>query len=154
MKTKLTSTEAENVLQKRCSGGISYVFLGVLHRCFTGIISRICVDFQNTFFLEQLSNAAWVVLSTSTEDYEFWMFMHIWDKLFKNRPSKICAIHPLKNFIWSILEYFVPYMEIVSNKNCRNFLAWKCHFLYFEFRFFFYFLVWYFTERFWNNLTK
>ena len=128
MKTKLTSTEAENVLQKRCSGGISYVFLGVLHRCFTGIISRIWAGFQNTFFLEQLSNAAWVVLSTSTEDYEFWMFMHIWDKLFKNGPSKICGIHPLKNFIWSILEYFVPYMEIVSNKNCRNFLAWKCHF--------------------------
>ena len=31
-----------------------------------------------------------------------------WDTLFKNRPSKICGGQPLKNFTWSILEYFAP----------------------------------------------
>ena len=31
-----------------------------------------------------------------------------WDKVFKNGPSKICGRQPLKNFTWSILEYFVP----------------------------------------------
>ena len=32
----------------------------------------------------------------------------IWDKVFKNRPSKICGRQPFKNFTWSILEYFDP----------------------------------------------
>ena len=31
-----------------------------------------------------------------------------WDKVFKNGPSKISERHPLKNFTWSFLEYFVP----------------------------------------------
>ena len=30
------------------------------------------------------------------------------EKLFKNGPSKICERQPLKNFTWSIFEYFVP----------------------------------------------
>ena len=30
-------------------------------------------------------------------------------KVFKNRPSKICGRHPIKNFTWSILEYFDPF---------------------------------------------
>ena len=30
-----------------------------------------------------------------------------WDKIFKNGPSNICGRQPLKNFTWSILEYFV-----------------------------------------------
>ena len=39
---------------------------------------------------------------------------HIWDKVFKNGPSKICGKQPFErlsytNFTWSILEYFVPY---------------------------------------------
>ena len=29
-----------------------------------------------------------------------------WDKVFKNGPSKICGRQHLKNFTWSILEYF------------------------------------------------
>ena len=32
----------------------------------------------------------------------------IWNKVFMNGPSKICGTQPLKNFIWSILEYFIP----------------------------------------------
>ena len=42
--------------------------------------------------------------------------MKIWDKLFKNGPSKICLpnfkISKLssKDLTWSILEYFVPYI--------------------------------------------
>ena len=31
-----------------------------------------------------------------------------WEKAFKNGPSKICGRELLKNFTWSILEYFVP----------------------------------------------
>ena len=38
----------------------------------------------------------------------------IWDKLFKNGPSKICGRQPLKNFTWSILEYFVPHIVLES----------------------------------------
>ena len=60
----------------------------------------------------------------------------IWDKVFKNGPSKICGGQPLKNlkgygllqqiislqifqrlsstnFTWSILEYFVSYTTIL-----------------------------------------
>ena len=29
-------------------------------------------------------------------------------KVFENGPSKICGRQRLKNFTWSILEYFVP----------------------------------------------
>ena len=36
--------------------------------------------------------------------------MYIWDKLFKNGPSKICGRQPIKNFTWSILEYFVLFI--------------------------------------------
>ena len=34
----------------------------------------------------------------------------IWDKVFKNATSKVFGRQPLKNFTWSILEYFVPYV--------------------------------------------
>ena len=54
--------------------------------------------------------------------------MYMWDKVFKNGPSKICGRQPLKkfllkfyfhgfpqfsstNFTLSILEYFVPYVS-------------------------------------------
>ena len=37
--------------------------------------------------------------------------MNIWDKVFQNGPSKICGRQPLKNFTWSILECFVPYVK-------------------------------------------
>ena len=32
---------------------------------------------------------------------------HKWDKVFLNRPSKICGRQHSKNFTWSILEYVV-----------------------------------------------
>ena len=38
----------------------------------------------------------------------------IWDKVFKNEPSKICGRQPLKNFTSSILEYFFRYMIMVD----------------------------------------
>ena len=47
-------------------------------------------------------------------------FLQIWNKVFKNGPSKICGRQPSKilkgygllsfSFTWSILEYFVPYV--------------------------------------------
>ena len=36
--------------------------------------------------------------------------LFIWDKVFKNGSSDICERQPLKNFTWSILKYFVPYV--------------------------------------------
>ena len=40
------------------------------------------------------------------------------DKVFKNGPSKICEEQPLKNFTWSILEYFD------SNNPWQNSIIW------------------------------
>ena len=42
--------------------------------------------------------------------YQFSKFLALinWDKVFKNGPSKICGGQLLKNFTWTILEYFVP----------------------------------------------
>ena len=34
----------------------------------------------------------------------------IWDKILKNGPSKICGRQPLKNFTWSILQFFVLHL--------------------------------------------
>ena len=33
----------------------------------------------------------------------------IWVKVFKNGPGEICGRQSLKNLLWSILEYFIPY---------------------------------------------
>ena len=56
--------------------------------------------------------------------------MIIWDKVFTNGPNKICGRQPLKNFTWSILEYFVSfktkyipvgiYLLKVNNRNTRT----------------------------------
>ena len=47
----------------------------------------------------------------------YWLyFVHYFAKIhiiygvFENEASKICGRQPLKNFTWSILEYFVPYV--------------------------------------------
>ena len=34
----------------------------------------------------------------------------VWDKVFKNGPSKICERHPLKNFTWCILQHLVSFV--------------------------------------------
>ena len=39
-------------------------------------------------------------------------FAIIWNKLFNNGPGKICGRQPLKNFTWSIPEYFVPFVRL------------------------------------------
>ena len=46
----------------------------------------------------------------------------IWDKVLKNGACKICGRQPLKNFTWSILEYYVPYLlaEVVSSIKWSN----------------------------------
>ena len=42
---------------------------------------------------------------------------HVWGKIFKNGPSKICERQPFKNFSWSILEYFAPHViKITLNR--------------------------------------
>ena len=40
------------------------------------------------------------------------MLYFLWGKVFKNGPGKICGRQPLKNFTWSILEYFAPYLNL------------------------------------------
>ena len=44
----------------------------------------------------------------------------IWDKVFKNGPSKIFGRQPLNNFTWSILEYFVPFVKRSSKLNLKR----------------------------------
>ena len=39
----------------------------------------------------------------------------IWNKVFKNGLSEIYRRQPLKNFTWSILEYFVSFESQVQN---------------------------------------
>ena len=34
-------------------------------------------------------------------------FQDMWDKVFKNGPSKTCGRQSLKNFTWSIFKYFI-----------------------------------------------
>ena len=36
-------------------------------------------------------------------------------KVFKNGPSEICGRQPLRNFTWSILEYFDPNVTLCEN---------------------------------------
>ena len=49
-------------------------------------------------------------VSTSYLHYKLMILCKdIWDKVFKNGPTRICGTQPLKNFTWSILECFVPY---------------------------------------------
>ena len=49
--------------------------------------------------------------------WQSWVAANKCDKVFKNGPRKICGRQPLKKFIWSILEYFVPYFRAVNIEN-------------------------------------
>ena len=49
------------------------------------------------------------IMNNLLDDY-ICVHKYIWDKVFKNVPSKICGRQPSKNFTWTILEYFVPYI--------------------------------------------
>ena len=40
--------------------------------------------------------------------------LFIWDKVFKNGPSKICGRQSVKNFTWSILEYLISYIFLLT----------------------------------------
>ena len=42
----------------------------------------------------------------------------IWDKVFKNGPSKISGKQALKNFTWPILEYFLRYNTSLKLELC------------------------------------
>ena len=51
------------------------------------------------------------LVELSAVDYSRNKLHLIWNKAFKSGPSKICGRQPLKNFTWSTLECFVPYLE-------------------------------------------
>ena len=55
----------------------------------------------------------------------------IWDKVFKNGPSKICGKQPLKNFTWSILECFAANVhQLTPRKLCFLLFVFKKYFHY------------------------
>ena len=45
----------------------------------------------------------------------------IWNKVFKNGPSKICGRRSFKNFTWFILDYFVPFGIKKNDKTAMQF---------------------------------
>ena len=49
-----------------------------------------------------------------------------WDKVFRNGPMKSCGRHPLKNFSWSILEYFVSNVPVSSNAKACQLMKRNC----------------------------
>ena len=49
-----------------------------------------------------------------------------WDKVFKNGPSEICGRQLLKNFTWSILEYFVQMSDWRCPGNNRFHIVTMC----------------------------
>ena len=42
------------------------------------------------------------------------------DKVFKYRPSNICARQPLKKFAWPIIKYFVPIVVSFITKDWNS----------------------------------
>ena len=74
-----------------------------LNQCVTGLHQNVNVtDSKSSGRLPGLRDPTSLIL-----------ICFIWDRVFKNGPSKICGRQPLRNFTWSILEYFVSY-------NCNN----------------------------------
>ena len=56
-------------------------------------------------------------------------FVVRWDKVFENGPGEICGRRgkqPLKNFTWSILEYFVPDIEQVAKSYIMDLMVLLC----------------------------
>ena len=71
-----------------------------------------CVQCKLVLFLIR-----WIRLMCKNKHFplnQFLIKQIIWDKVFKNEPSKICGRRPLKNFTWPILEYFFRYMIMVD----------------------------------------
>ena len=54
-------------------------------------------------------------------DCRYFRVSDIWYKVFKNRPSEICGRQHLKNFTWTILEYFVPNRNVTTCFKCNVF---------------------------------
>ena len=48
----------------------------------------------------------------------------IWDKVFKNGPSKTYGRQPIKKFTWSSLEYLFPYEHYSNKIHTTNFGDW------------------------------
>ena len=92
----------------------------------------LCAIWYHSYNLKSVKNTHGVVLllvklqasacnftESNTPPWMFFTFLncahgtksrnaHIWVKILKKGPYKICRRQPLKNFTWSILEYFVP----------------------------------------------
>ena len=78
------------------------------------VASLLLCSLSNLGLYMALRQAIFSVMSSETHvaiDAIFCVANVIWDKIFKNGPSKFCGRQPLKNFSWSILQSFVPYVK-------------------------------------------
>ena len=94
-------------------------------------------------------------ISQVTHRYLFKDLPRFSEHLFSRTALKCCLRSVIykcgENCGW-FFNFLCLYIEIVLNENCR-FFGLEKWFLYFQICFF-YFPVWYFTERFCSNLTK
>ena len=78
------------------------------------VASLLLCSLSNLGLYMALRQAIFSVMSSETHvaiDAIFCVANIIWAKVFKNGPSKFCGRQPSKNFAWSILQYFVPYVK-------------------------------------------
>ena len=65
-----------------------------------------------------MSNRAWICLNFQREALKH----QIWDKVFKNEPSKICGRQPLKNLKgYGLLNGLLPYISKDKNQRLKYF---------------------------------
>ena len=92
-------------------GGVNFIYLNVFllftpHLFYFSSFSHFCVLIRST--VASCNHA----LASCNIDQLFYSFL-IWEKVFKNWPSEICARKALKNFTWSILECFALYIATI-----------------------------------------
>ena len=61
-------------------------------------MANVMVNFPLRFLLREKLNSGRILFPQSRGALRK---PNTWDKIFKNGPSKICGIQPLKNVIWS-----------------------------------------------------
>ena len=78
------------------------------------VASLLLCSLSNLGLYMALRQAIFSVMSSETHvaiDAIFCVANIIWAKVFKNGPSKFYGRQPSKNFAWSILQCFVPYVK-------------------------------------------
>ena len=106
-----------------------FKFIQLSDKRFLNIITRTCLGscLVGLYFVlfYYLFTFYWILVKS-------FFARDIWDKVLKNGPSQTCGEQPLKNFTWSIIEYFVPFITqlvIYNGKRCRIFFV--CMYIYY-----------------------